>query len=73
MSALACPLQAITPVTFPWHLLQEIAVRGAADSQVKQAALRLLTEQLLPESPLWPIYGERWREPRYYSLLMQVG
>lgn len=48
-------------------------MRGAADSTVKQAAVRLLTEQLLPGSSLWPIYGERWREPRYYSLLMQVG
>ena len=59
------------PTVLP--LPQEIAVRGAADSAVKQAAVRLLTEQLLPGSPLWPIYGERWREPRYYSLLMQVG
>ncbi|PRW45482.1 Lysosomal beta glucosidase [Chlorella sorokiniana] len=54
-----------------WEWRKEIAVRGAADSAVKQAAVRLLTEQLLPGSPLWPIYGERWREPRYYSLLMQ--
>lgn len=47
-------------------------MRGAADPEVQAAAIRLLTEQLLPASPLWPIYGERWREPRYYSLLMQV-
>lgn len=48
-------------------------MRGPADPAVKAAAVRLLTEELLPGSPLWPLYGERWREPRYYSLLMQVG
>lgn len=46
-------------------------MRAPADSAVKAEAVRVLTEQLLPRSPLWPIYGERWREPRYFSLLMQ--
>ena len=48
-------------------------MRGPADPAAKAAAVRLLTEDLLPGSPLWPLYGERWREPRYYSMLLQVG
>lgn len=55
-----------------WEWRREIAVRGPADAAVKAAAVALLTDTLLPGAPaLWAVHGEAWREPRYYSLIMQ--
>ena len=59
-------------VAASWEWRRQIAVRGAADPEMKAAAVRCLTETLLPASPsLWALHGEAWREPRYYSLIMQ--
>lgn len=59
-------------VAASWEWRRQIAVRGPADPAVKTAAVALLTDQLLPACPaLWQLFGEAWRQPRYYSLLMQ--
>lgn len=59
-------------VAASWEWRRQIAVRGEADPAVKAAAVRCLTHTLLPASPrLWALHGEAWREPRYYSLILQ--
>ena len=58
-------------VAASWEWRREIAVRGKGDPQVKQRAIAALVAQLERSAALWPLFGERWREPRYYSLLLQ--
>ena len=59
-----------TLVQASWEWRKEIAVRGKGNMEIKQAAIRVVTEQLLPHTPhLWALFGEKWREPRYYSLV----
>ena len=54
-----------------WEWRKEIAVRGRADPGVKKAAVELVVDDLIKNSHLWELFGEKWREPRYYSLIMQ--
>ena len=54
-----------------WEWRKEIAVRGRADPGVKKAAVELVVDDLIKNSHLWDLFGEKWREPRYYSLIMQ--
>lgn len=59
-------------VAASWEWRRQIAVRGEADPAAKAAAIRCLLDTLLPAAPaLWALHGEAWRQPRYYSLLMQ--
>jgi hypothetical protein len=39
--------------------------------KVKEKAIKLVVEDLIKNSNLWTIYGDKWKEPRYYSLIMQ--
>jgi hypothetical protein len=55
-----------------WEWRKEIAVKGKGDMKAKMAAIDVLTSDLLPKCPLlWNLFGEKWREPRYYSLILQ--
>ena len=54
-----------------WEWRKEIAVRGRANPGVKKAAVELVVDDLIRNSHLWELFGEKWREPRYYSLIMQ--
>ena len=54
-----------------WEFRKELAVRGEGDMSIKKKAVKLVVENLLKKSYLWDVYGEKWREPRYYSLIMQ--
>ena len=54
-----------------WEWRKEIAVRGRANPGVKKAAVELVVDDLIKNSHLWELFGEKWREPRYYSLIMQ--
>ena len=54
-----------------WEWRKEIAVRGRADPGVKKAAVELVVDDLIKNSHLWDLFGKKWREPRYYSLIMQ--
>ena len=39
---------------------------------IKLAAIKVLLDDLLiPCKPLWDIFGDRWRLPQYYSLILQ--
>ncbi len=54
-----------------WEFRKELAVRGEGDSSIKKKAVKLVVENLIKNSYLWNVYGEKWNEPRYYSLIMQ--
>jgi len=55
-----------------WEWRKEIAVRGKGNEAAKEAAIRILVDRLLPSSPLlWKLHGPKWREPRYFSLILQ--
>jgi hypothetical protein len=54
-----------------WEWRREIAVRGRADPRIKAAAVDVLLQLLLSSPHLFPLFGERWREPCCYSLIMQ--
>jgi hypothetical protein len=54
-----------------WEWRREIAVRGRAYAQVKARAVELALQKLRQTPALWRLFGERWREPRFISLLLQ--
>jgi hypothetical protein len=55
-----------------WEWRKEIAMRGKADMAVKQGAVKCVVEDLLwRHSPTWVLFGEKWRKPEYFSLIMQ--
>ena len=54
-----------------WEWRKEIAVRGRADAATKAAAVACVIGLLEAHPPLWRLFGERWRQPEYYSLVMQ--
>lgn len=61
-----------TLVTASWEWRKEISVRGKGDVRAKQAAVDVVVNQLLRGTPLlWELFGNKWREPRYYSLILQ--
>eukprot|EP00887_Chlorella_sp_A99_P000067 scaffold16.g67.t1 len=50
----------------------ECFIRYTADPAVKAAAVARLTDDLLPRCPaLWALFGDAWRQPRHYSLVLQ--
>jgi hypothetical protein len=55
-----------------WEWRKEISMRGKADRRLKAEAVRVVVEELLPLNPtLYDVFGEKWKEPEYFSLLMQ--
>jgi len=63
-------LQVLVDASWEWR--KEIAVRGKADMATKEAAVAVVLCLLRADAKkLWPLFGERWCEPRYYSLILQ--
>lgn len=62
-----------TLVQASWEWRKEISVRGKADVKVKNEAIRIFLQELLPKNPrLLKLFGEEnWRQSQYYSLIMQ--
>jgi hypothetical protein len=61
-----------TLVTASWEWRKEISVRGKGDKRAKQAAVDVLVNELLPSAPLlWNLFGDKWKDSRYYSLILQ--
>ena len=54
-----------------WEWRREIAVRGRADSAVKAAAVALVCARVRASPRLFAVFGERWDEPEYFSLILQ--
>lgn len=61
-------------VAASWEWRKEIAIKGRGDMAVKTEAVRLFVS-LLKETDaahsLWGLFGDRWHEPQYYSLILQ--
>lgn len=62
-------LQVLVDASWEWR--REIAVRGRADPAVKAAALALVLRLVRAAPRLHAVFGERWAEAEYLSLLMQ--
>lgn len=54
-----------------WEWRKEISIRGKGDKNIKQAVIQVFIEELLAKSPMWELFEEKWREPEYFSLLLQ--
>jgi hypothetical protein len=55
-----------------WEWRKEIAVKGIADVSVKQRTVKLFLSLLKEaDNSLWDVYGDKWNEPEYYSLILQ--
>ena len=59
-------------VAASWEWRKEIAVRGKANAALKRKAVDVVVNDLLKGNPeLWKLFGEKWHQPRYYSLILQ--
>jgi hypothetical protein len=54
-----------------WQWRKEIAIRGKADMSVKLRAVQAMLDELRVCDHLWPLFGESWAQPQFYSLLLQ--
>ena len=54
-----------------WEFRKGLAVRGEGDMKIKKKAVKVVVGDLIKNSYLWELYGEKWKEPRYYSLILQ--
>ena len=55
-----------------WEWRKEIAVRARADPGLKREAIDIVVNDLIRNNPaLWNLFGEEWKKPRYYSLILQ--
>ena len=59
-------------VAASWEWRKEIAVRARADVGLKRQAVDIVVNDLLKGHPaLWRLFGDKWSQPRYYSLILQ--
>lgn len=55
-----------------WEWRKEIAMRGKADKKIQYQAVDVLIKDLLPNCErLWKLYGDKWNQSEYYSLILQ--
>ena len=57
-----------------WEWRKEIAIKGRADIAVKEKTVKYFVSLLKETNPnhnLWDLFGEKWNEPEYYSLILQ--
>jgi hypothetical protein len=53
-----------------WEWRKEIAIKGKADPRIKKKTVDWLVE-MIQQSKYGPLFGEKWAEPEYYSVIMQ--
>lgn len=55
-----------------WEWRKEISQRGKGDIKVKQDTVDYFVNNLIKSNKnIYEIFGERWSEPEYYSLILQ--
>jgi hypothetical protein len=54
-----------------WEWRKQIALKGLADSEVKQRAVEWCVEEIRRTPRLYELFGEKWTEPEYFSLILQ--
>ena len=50
---------------------KEIAMKGIGDMRVKVAAIALILQIVKQNDHVYSIFGEKWDDPEYYSVIMQ--
>ncbi|POM57907.1 Hypothetical protein PHPALM_37523 [Phytophthora palmivora] len=54
-----------------WEWRKQIALKGFADSGVKKRTIAWCVEEIRRTPRLYQLFGEKWAEPEYYSLILQ--
>ncbi|GMG15366.1 unnamed protein product [Phytophthora fragariaefolia] len=54
-----------------WEWRKQLALKGVADCEVKQRTVEWCVEQVRRTPRLYEVFGEKWAEPEYYSLILQ--
>ncbi|KAK1947203.1 hypothetical protein P3T76_001213 [Phytophthora citrophthora] len=54
-----------------WEWRKQIAIKGFADCGVKQRTVEWCVEEIRRTPRLYQLFGEKWTEPEYYSLILQ--
>jgi hypothetical protein len=50
---------------------KDIAMKGYGDMQIKMKAVSLILNIIKQHNVVYSIFGEKWNEPEYYSVIMQ--
>ncbi|EQC31258.1 hypothetical protein SDRG_10863 [Saprolegnia diclina VS20] len=54
-----------------WEWRKELALKGKGDMALKQRVVEWTVEQVKATPAIYEIFGEKWAEPEYFSLLLQ--
>ncbi|KAI9986676.1 hypothetical protein PInf_025631 [Phytophthora infestans] len=54
-----------------WEWRKQIALKGFADCGVKKRTIEWCVEEIKRTPRLYDLFGEKWAEPEYYSLILQ--
>ncbi|KAE9041038.1 hypothetical protein PR002_g4645 [Phytophthora rubi] len=54
-----------------WEWRKQLAIKGVADCDVKQRAVEWCVEEIRRTPRLYEVFGEKWAEPEFYSLILQ--
>ncbi|KAG7379478.1 hypothetical protein PHYPSEUDO_008525 [Phytophthora pseudosyringae] len=54
-----------------WEWRKQIALKGFADCGVKQRTIEWCVEEVRRTPRLYDLFGDKWAEPEYYSLVLQ--
>ncbi|KAL3674476.1 hypothetical protein V7S43_000424 [Phytophthora oleae] len=57
--------------TATWEWRKQIALKGFADCGLKQRTVDWCVEEVRRTPRLYELFGEKWTEPEYYSLVLQ--
>jgi hypothetical protein len=62
-------LELLYSASIEWR--KEIAMKGNGDMRVKVAAIALIMQIVKQNDHVYSIFGEKWDDPEYYSVIMQ--
>ncbi|KAH7488422.1 hypothetical protein PRIC1_007461 [Phytophthora ramorum] len=54
-----------------WEWRKQLALKGVADSTVKQRTVEWCLEEIRRTPRLYDLFEEKWAEPEYFSLILQ--
>jgi hypothetical protein len=59
-----------TIVDASWEWRREISMRGKGDKRIQHQAIEV-TVKIIRNSRLWSVFGDKWSQVEYYSLIIQ--
>uniref|UniRef100_A0AAV1TAA7 Cytochrome P450 n=1 Tax=Peronospora matthiolae TaxID=2874970 RepID=A0AAV1TAA7_9STRA len=54
-----------------WEWRKQLALKGFANHQAKQQMIRWFVDEIRRTPRLYDLFGEKWAQPEYYSLILQ--